>query len=169
MFEGFNHPDFTTSKNYESYEDSDHQQRRRKSFLNKFKKMKSVNLQHYLAQNPSSSFTKFTREKYKLLVHAKMECSLFGNLSRRKSVTGGAFPDTEFFSAFAEMARHVWGLMSHRSPEATPLRILNLCGQFNVVVTGSKRAAESIESELIEWRLAIGEERCGEMEEKCKE
>ncbi|CAN1328818.1 Protein GRAVITROPIC IN THE LIGHT 1 [Linum perenne] len=105
MFEGFNHPDFTSSKNDESSE-----QRRRESLLNKFKKMKSANLRHYLAQNPSSSFAKFTRAKYTLLVHAKMECSLFGNLSQRKAVNGGAFPDTEFFGAFAEMARRVWVL-----------------------------------------------------------
>ncbi|CAN1797551.1 hypothetical protein LINPERHAP1_LOCUS21307 [Linum perenne] len=41
MFRGFNHPNFTASKNEESSEDSDHQQCRRESLLNKFKKMKS--------------------------------------------------------------------------------------------------------------------------------
>ncbi|CAN1310042.1 hypothetical protein LINPERPRIM_LOCUS27932 [Linum perenne] len=35
MFRGFNHPNFTASKNEESSEDSDHQQCRRESLLNK--------------------------------------------------------------------------------------------------------------------------------------
>ncbi|CAN1283515.1 Protein GRAVITROPIC IN THE LIGHT 1 [Linum perenne] len=39
-----------------------------------------------------------------------MECSLFGNLNQRKAVMSGAFPETAFFSAFAEMARRVWVL-----------------------------------------------------------
>ncbi|CAI0475728.1 unnamed protein product [Linum tenue] len=96
MFEGFNHPN-------EEY-------RQRESHFNKFKKLKAVNLRHYLTQNPNSSLARFTRGKYLLLVHAKMECSLFGNLSQRKAVTSGAFPDSPFFNAFAEMARRVWVL-----------------------------------------------------------
>ncbi|CAN0910977.1 Protein GRAVITROPIC IN THE LIGHT 1 [Linum grandiflorum] len=83
---------------------------RREEFFGEFKKMKSANLRKYLAKNPSSSFADFIRTKYTLLMHAKMECSLFGSLSQRKAVIGGAFPDTEFFGQFAEMARRVWAL-----------------------------------------------------------
>ncbi|CAN1283511.1 Protein GRAVITROPIC IN THE LIGHT 1 [Linum perenne] len=107
MFEGFNHPNFTVVNESSAAEESHH---RRENCFNKFKKMKAVNLRQYLTQNPNSSLGKFTRGKYMLLVHAKMECSLFGNLNQRKAVMSGAFPETAFFSAFAEMARRVWVL-----------------------------------------------------------
>ncbi|CAN0853576.1 Protein GRAVITROPIC IN THE LIGHT 1 [Linum grandiflorum] len=111
MFEGFNHLNFTVLNDSATEEnDNENNHRRRENCFSKFKKMKAVNLRHYLTQNPNSSFAKFTRGKYSQLVHAKMECSLFGNLNQRKAVTSGAFPDTAFFSAFAEMARRVWVL-----------------------------------------------------------
>ncbi|CAI0475729.1 unnamed protein product [Linum tenue] len=113
MFEGFNHPNFTVPNDEsppEGKEEGKEEYRQRESHFNKFKKLKAVNLRHYLTQNPNSSLARFTRGKYLLLVHAKMECSLFGNLSQRKAVTSGAFPDSPFFNAFAEMARRVWVL-----------------------------------------------------------
>ncbi|KAF2302982.1 hypothetical protein GH714_012268 [Hevea brasiliensis] len=111
MFEGFNYPNFMLPN--ESPPPMDHHHHYRHSgehYFNKFKKLKSVNPRHYLNQNPTSSFARFTRAKYLKLVHAKMECSLFGNLNQRKLVNSGGFPDTAFFTAFIEMARRVWSL-----------------------------------------------------------
>ncbi|CAN0921684.1 Protein GRAVITROPIC IN THE LIGHT 1 [Linum grandiflorum] len=110
MFEGFNHLNFTVSNDSATEENDENNHRRMENCFGKFKKMKAVNLRHYLTKNPNSSFAKFTRGKYSQLVHAKMECSLFGNLNQRKAVTSGAFPETAFFGAFAEMARRVWVL-----------------------------------------------------------
>ncbi|KAJ9168670.1 hypothetical protein P3X46_020167 [Hevea brasiliensis] len=111
MFEGFNYPNFMLPN--ESPPPMDHHHHYRHSgehYFNKFKKLKSVNPRHYLNQNPTSSFARFTRAKYLKLVHAKMECSLFGNLNLRKLVNSGGFPDTAFFAGFIEMARRVWSL-----------------------------------------------------------
>ncbi|KAJ0443723.1 putative protein gravitropic in the light 1 [Helianthus annuus] len=44
------------------------------------------------------------------LVHPKMEASLYGNLSQRKTLNTWQYPDTVFFGAFTEMARRVWVL-----------------------------------------------------------
>ncbi|CBI30722.3 unnamed protein product, partial [Vitis vinifera] len=91
MFEGFNSPNFSLSES-------------------SFKKLKSVNPIHFLSQNPRSTFGKFVRAKYLSLVHAKMECSFFGNLNQRKLLNAGSYPETAFFAAFAEMAKRVWVL-----------------------------------------------------------
>ncbi|KAJ6416761.1 hypothetical protein OIU84_002604 [Salix udensis] len=96
MLEGFNHPN------------DDH--RNECYYFNEFRKIKSVNPKQFLTHNPDSSFARFTRAKYLQLVHAKMECSLFGNLNQRKLVNSGVFPDSAFFNAFLEMARRVWAL-----------------------------------------------------------
>ncbi|KAG8490110.1 hypothetical protein CXB51_015407 [Gossypium anomalum] len=77
-----------------------------------FKRLKLVNPRSILALNPNSLLGKFIRAKYLDLVHAKMECSFFGNLNQRKIVTSGGFPDSGFFTAFAEMAKRFW--MLHR-------------------------------------------------------
>ncbi|XP_050225901.1 protein GRAVITROPIC IN THE LIGHT 1 [Mercurialis annua] len=100
LFEGFNQPNFMLSNETHHYQ----------NYFNKFKNLKSTNLRHYLTQNPTSSFSRFTRGKYLQLVHAKMECSLFGNLNQRKLVNSGGFPESAFFTAFLEMARRVWCL-----------------------------------------------------------
>nr|XP_024925684.1 protein GRAVITROPIC IN THE LIGHT 1 [Ziziphus jujuba var. spinosa] len=105
MFEGFNHPNFTLS---------DDQQKQNHNvdnrlFFDKFKKLRSVSPKQYLTQNPNSSVGKFTKNKYLHLVHAKMECSIFGNLNVRKVVSSGTgYPETPFFTAFAEMSKRVW-------------------------------------------------------------
>ncbi|KAF3451317.1 hypothetical protein FNV43_RR07412 [Rhamnella rubrinervis] len=99
MFEGFNYPNFKLPN------DQDHDQR---LFFEKFKKLKPVSPKEFLTQNWNSDLGKFTRDKYLHLVHAKMECSLFGNLSMRKMVSSGGYPETAFFTAFAEMSKRVW-------------------------------------------------------------
>ncbi|KAL5576982.1 hypothetical protein UlMin_018681 [Ulmus minor] len=98
MFEGFNLPNFSLT-------DEHHQPQ---IFFETFKKLKSSSPKELLAQNPNSSFGKFTRAKYLQLVHAKMECSLFGNLNQRKLLNSNGYPETPFFTAFAEMAKRVW-------------------------------------------------------------
>nr|KYP36330.1 hypothetical protein KK1_042552 [Cajanus cajan] len=75
-----------------------------------FKRLKSLNPKQCLTQDPNSSFSKFLKSKYLQVVHAKMECSLFGNLNQRKLVNSGGYPDSAFFVAFAEMAKRVWTL-----------------------------------------------------------
>lgn len=107
MFEGFNFPNFTVPNEPSERKLHKHNQN---LYFEKFKKLKSLNPRQYLIQNPTSSFAKFLKSKYIQLVHAKMECSLFGNLNQRKQVNSGGFPDSAFFTLFAEMAKRVWDL-----------------------------------------------------------
>ncbi|XVF25606.1 hypothetical protein REPUB_Repub13aG0226400 [Reevesia pubescens] len=102
MLECFNSHDFGLTK------DSVSKKLDPEQYFNKFKTLKSAHPKSFLVQNPNSSFAIFTKTKYLTLVHAKMECSFFGNLNQRKLVTSGGFPDTAFFTAFAEMARRFW-------------------------------------------------------------
>lgn len=104
MFEGF-----TTDANFFLQNDSiPHDEQQNQQMFDKFKKLKPVNPKIFISQNPNSTFAKFTRSKYLQLVHAKMECSLFGNLNQRKIMNSGGVPDTTFFAAFAEMSKRVW-------------------------------------------------------------
>ncbi|XP_028755741.1 protein GRAVITROPIC IN THE LIGHT 1-like isoform X2 [Neltuma alba] len=107
IFEGFNFQNFTVPN--EPSERKPHKQNQN-LYFEKFKKLKSLNPKQYLTHNPTSSFAKFLKSKYFQLVHAKMECSLFGNLNQRKQVNSGGFPDSAFFTSFAEMAKRVWDL-----------------------------------------------------------
>ncbi|KAL2343267.1 hypothetical protein Fmac_004552 [Flemingia macrophylla] len=86
-----------------------HHQHQDQNF-DEFKKVKSMNPKQYLTHHPNSSFSVFLKSKYLQVVHAKMECSLFGNLNQRKVVNSGGYPDSAFFVAFAEMAKRVWAL-----------------------------------------------------------
>ncbi|KAI8001599.1 Protein GRAVITROPIC IN THE LIGHT 1 [Camellia lanceoleosa] len=103
IFDGFNSPNFLLPNDSKS---SDEQGRF--VFLDRFKKLKSVNPIQFLKNNPNSAFGKFVRTKYLRLVHPKMETSFSGNLSQRKMINSGEFPETGFFAAFAEMAKRVW-------------------------------------------------------------
>ncbi|XP_057421608.1 protein GRAVITROPIC IN THE LIGHT 1 [Lotus japonicus] len=105
MFEGFNYPNFSVPDN-----PLQKNQNTQNLCFEKFKKLKSLNPKQYLAHNPNSSFARFLKSKYLQVVHAKMECSLFGNLNQRKLVNSGGYPDSAFFTAFAEMAKRVWTL-----------------------------------------------------------
>ncbi|PON80640.1 hypothetical protein PanWU01x14_001960 [Parasponia andersonii] len=107
MLEGFNHPGFSIPGG-----ESPPPTGAGEGFFDQFKKLKSVSPKHLFTQNPNSSFGKFLRTKYLQLVHAKMECSFFGNLNQRKMVTSCGYPETPFFAAFAEMAKRVWLLHS---------------------------------------------------------
>ncbi|GMI77694.1 CHIQUITA1-LIKE 6, unfertilized embryo sac 1 [Hibiscus trionum] len=83
----------------------------KEQYFKEFKTMKSVVPKPFLVQNPDSCFAKFAIAKYLKLVHPRMECSFFGNLNQRKLVSNGGFPDTAFFTAFAEMGRRFWLLL----------------------------------------------------------
>ncbi|KAI5679802.1 hypothetical protein M9H77_01029 [Catharanthus roseus] len=61
-----------------------------------------------LIEDPKSSFAKFCRRKYLLVVHPRMEASFFGNVDHRMFVTHGLHPQTPFYRAFVKMARWVW-------------------------------------------------------------
>ncbi|KAK4398299.1 protein GRAVITROPIC IN THE LIGHT 1 [Sesamum angolense] len=103
MFDGFNHPNFSTRT---STEQGGHHQRR--LFFDRFMELKSAKPADYLAWKPKSLFATFCRKKYLRLVHPKMEASLFGNLDHRNLVNSGDLPETPFFTAFSEMAKRIW-------------------------------------------------------------
>ncbi|XP_021772219.1 protein GRAVITROPIC IN THE LIGHT 1-like [Chenopodium quinoa] len=102
MFDGFNHHTFYLP------DEGTKQPLKPQIFFENFRKLQSLTPSQIFTQNPRYPFAKFCRGKYLKLMHPKMECSFFGNLDQRKVVSSGAFPATEFFSLFAEMARRVW-------------------------------------------------------------
>ncbi|MED6155091.1 hypothetical protein PIB30_002301 [Stylosanthes scabra] len=102
MFEGFNYKNFSVPS-----ESPLQEHHNRNLHLENFKRCKSLNTKHY---DPNSSFARFLKSKYLQVVHAKMECSFFGNLNHRKLLNNGGVPDSAFFIAFAEMAKRVWCL-----------------------------------------------------------
>ncbi|XP_059664393.1 protein GRAVITROPIC IN THE LIGHT 1-like [Cornus florida] len=106
MFDGFNRPCFSHSSPHG--DDHHHHHHRRFQFIDRFKKLKSVSAIQILKYNPNSTFGKFTRTKYLQLIHPKMEASLSGDLNQRKAIESGYYPETAFFTAFAEMSRRVW-------------------------------------------------------------
>lgn len=56
-----------------------------------------------------SELGKFVQSKYLSLVRPKMEASFFGHLDRRTAISFGRWLlDSEFSSAFAEMAKRIW-------------------------------------------------------------
>ncbi|XP_074296267.1 protein GRAVITROPIC IN THE LIGHT 1-like [Silene latifolia] len=103
VFDSFHIPNFSLP----SEPLPDHKQRRR-LFFERFTELKSVKAMDYLCQKPKSTFGKFCRAKYLRVVHSKTESSLFGNLNQRNLVNSGEYPETAFFTAFAEMAKRVW-------------------------------------------------------------
>ncbi|XP_019426273.1 PREDICTED: IRK-interacting protein-like isoform X3 [Lupinus angustifolius] len=103
MFDSFHFPNFSLPN--ESIPDKNKQQQ---MFFARFNEMKSMKAKEFLAEKPRSSFAKFCRVKYLKLVHPKMESSFFGNLSQRSLLNAGGFPETAFFTSFAEMAKRVW-------------------------------------------------------------
>ncbi|KAL8228072.1 hypothetical protein R6Q57_015656 [Mikania cordata] len=100
---------YVTGEMFEGFSSGDGEDDRNQWF-NRFKKMKSLSTVELLSENPKSAFGKFVRSKYMRLVHPKMEASLYGNLSQRKTLNTWQFPATVFFTAFTEMARRVWVL-----------------------------------------------------------
>nr|GEW29065.1 IRK-interacting protein [Tanacetum cinerariifolium] len=103
---------YVTRVMFEGFNDTDDINEDRFQWFNRFKKMKSTTTTiQLLKENTRSALGKFTRAKYMRLVHPKMEASLYGNLSQRKTLNVWQFPETTFFCAFTEMSRRVWVLM----------------------------------------------------------
>lgn len=81
------------------------------SFISSYNVDNLVNLDDpldVLIENPQSSFAKFCRRKYLLVVHPSMETSFFGSLDHRTFLTHGLHPQTPFYRAFVKMAKWVW-------------------------------------------------------------
>lgn len=80
-------------------------------FFEEFTVVKSLKSKQLLDGKDArwEGFGKFCRAKYLSVVHPKMESSFFGRLEQRALVSAGpGFPDSKWFSEFAEMARRVW-------------------------------------------------------------
>ncbi|OAY24989.1 protein GRAVITROPIC IN THE LIGHT 1 [Manihot esculenta] len=157
MFEGFNYPNFMLPnespppmEHHRHFHSGEH-------YFNKFKNLKSVNPKHYLTQNPTSSYARFTRAKYLQLVHAKMECSLFGNLNQRKLVNSGGFPDSAFFTAFLEMARRVWSLnlLAFSFGENVSIFQVSKNSKFSEVYMESVTHESLLESDSVDTDLRV--------------
>lgn len=78
------------------------------SFLQEYLALRDVDPLDAVGQNPDSSFGKFCRSKYLLVVHPKMEASFFGNLDQWNYVMGGGHPRTPFYQAFLKLAKSIW-------------------------------------------------------------
>ncbi|CAH1449991.1 unnamed protein product [Lactuca virosa] len=96
MFDGFNHRSFCISGDSES------------PTTDQFNELKSFKPREYLTRKPKSMFAKFCWSKYLRLIHPIMEFLLFGNLNQRNLVSAGKFPETTFFSSFADVAKRVY-------------------------------------------------------------
>ena len=102
MFDSFHYPNFSLPN------ESLPEKSMRQLFFGRFNELRSMKAKEFLARKPRSPFAKFCRIKYLRLIHPKMESSFFGNLTHRNLVNAGEFPDTTFFTSFAEMAKRVW-------------------------------------------------------------
>ncbi|CAL9059294.1 protein GRAVITROPIC IN THE LIGHT 1-like [Musa acuminata AAA Group] len=103
MFSDFHH----RSYNVAALKDRSAWGRRR--WFDEFTELSRVGSNQKLSQR--SAIAKFATAKYQALVHPKMESSFFGSRDRERSPagsTGRDFPDSAFFSGFAEMARRVY-------------------------------------------------------------
>ncbi|KAG4385739.1 hypothetical protein AAZX31_12G145000 [Glycine max] len=125
MFDSFNFPNFSLPN--ESLPDRN----RRQLFFGRFNELKPEKAKDFLAGKPRSPFAKFCRIKYLRLVHPKMEASFFGNLNQRSLLNAGEFPNTNFFTSFAEMAKRVWLLhclaFSFEPPQASIFQVGKWC------------------------------------------
>ncbi|XP_077252254.1 protein GRAVITROPIC IN THE LIGHT 1-like [Tasmannia lanceolata] len=101
IFADFQDPNFSLPNENSS-------KQRPRHFFQNFMEFKSIKPLEFLIQNPKSLFGNFCRLKYLCLVHPKMETSFFGDLNQRRILNSGGFPETGFFSDFAEMAKRVW-------------------------------------------------------------
>ncbi|TXG66706.1 hypothetical protein EZV62_007981 [Acer yangbiense] len=127
MFDGFNYPNYSLQN--EPVPERKKQQQQQ-FFFEKFTELKTEKAKDFLSWKPKSTFAKFCCAKYLQLVHPKMESSFSGNLSQRNLVNSGEFPDTGFFTAFAEMAKRVWllhCLAFSFNPEASIFQVNKGC------------------------------------------
>lgn len=108
MFANFHRRDFGGLQHLGSYD--------RRSFFEEFAELKSAPVAALLDARMSSrwgALGEFLRDRYLSLVHERMEAAFFGRTAaqaQRAAVKAGAgfFPETAWFTEFAEMARRVW-------------------------------------------------------------
>lgn len=80
----------------------------KESFFREYLALREMDPLDSVGQSPDSSFGKFCRGKYLVVVHPKMEASFFGNLDQRNYVMGGGHPRTPFYQAFLKLAKSIW-------------------------------------------------------------
>ncbi|KAK7257145.1 hypothetical protein RIF29_30910 [Crotalaria pallida] len=144
MFDSFNSPNFSLPN--ESLPDKSELPQ---LFFARFNELKSMKAKEFLALKPRSAFAKFCRVKYLKLIHPKMESSFFGNLNHRNLVSSGEFPDTNFFTSFAEMAKKVWllhCLAFSFEPQASIFKVEKEC-RFSEVYMESVNDEMPVEEE----------------------
>ncbi|XP_027355625.1 protein GRAVITROPIC IN THE LIGHT 1-like [Abrus precatorius] len=144
MFDSFNFPNFSLPN--ESLPDRN----KRQLFFGRFNELKSMKAKEFLAGKPRSPFAKFCRIKYLRIVHPKMEASFFGNLSQRNMLNAGEFPDTNFFTSFAEMAKRVWllhCLAFSFEPQASIFQVRKGCRFSDVYMESVNDEEMAVESE----------------------
>ncbi|WOL15930.1 IRK-interacting protein-like isoform X1 [Canna indica] len=100
MFSGFQEESFSMEPSNLSVSDE--------GFFHQFLAIRAMDPLDILSQNPDSVFGKFSRKKYLLVVHPKMEASFFGNLDQRNYVMSGGHPRTPFYQAFLKLAKSIW-------------------------------------------------------------
>ncbi|KAF8047867.1 hypothetical protein N665_2796s0004 [Sinapis alba] len=138
---------FVCCKMLESFESPDFSLPNEKPSRERFFNLRSVDPVQYLTRNPGSSFARFVLHKYLSVVHAKMECSFFGNLNQRKLVNSGGFPDSGFFATFCEMAKRIWLLHCLAfciSENVTVFQIKKGCRFSQVYMESVKSGDESL-------------------------
>lgn len=101
MFDAFHFPNFSLA-NESLVPDT------KKQFFDKFNELKSMKAMDFLDMKPRSTFAKFCRFKYLKVIHPIMESSFFGNMNQRNLLSTGEFPETMFFTSFAEMAKRIY-------------------------------------------------------------
>lgn len=100
MFSGFQEESFSLSP--------DNVTKDKESFFHQYLALRDVDPLDSVGQSPDSTFGKFCRSKYLVVVHPKMEASFFGNLDQRNYVMGGGHPRTPFYQAFLKLAKSIW-------------------------------------------------------------
>ncbi|XP_009778115.1 protein GRAVITROPIC IN THE LIGHT 1-like [Nicotiana tabacum] len=154
MFDGFNHPQFLISK-----ESTTEEKKQQRLFFNRFLKLRSANVADYLAWKPKSAFARFCCAKYLKLVHPKMESSLFGDLDHRNLLSSGEYPDTTFFSTFAEMAKRIWLLQCLAfsfDPEVAMFQVSSECRFSDVYMESVNEEAFLMSSGSPETEPRVG-------------
>ncbi|KAL6624530.1 hypothetical protein ACP70R_031851 [Stipagrostis hirtigluma subsp. patula] len=109
MFASFHRRDFGLSALHDR---GSHDRRR---FFDEFLELKAAPAAAFLdASTPRwGAFGEYLRDRYRSVVHERMETAFFGRPEHRGAVAAGAgagaaFPQTAWFAEFAEMARRVW-------------------------------------------------------------
>ncbi|KAL3516981.1 hypothetical protein ACH5RR_023883 [Cinchona calisaya] len=100
MFSGFQEESFSLKPDNETMN--------KESFFRLYLALCEMDPLDFVGQSPDSSFGKFCRSKYLVVVHPKMEASFFGNLDQRNYVMGGGHPRTAFYQAFLKLAKSIW-------------------------------------------------------------